>query len=70
MSFTFTLPSASLYQAAQVEMVILPGVDGFFGVMPNYVPTIAELSSLPCMSIALQHVCFLSFRESTRRGAC
>jgi len=24
-------------------MVILPGVDGFFGVMPSYVPTVAEL---------------------------
>jgi len=43
MSFDFTLPSATLYSEAPVEMVILPGVDGQFGVMPNYVPTIAEL---------------------------
>eukprot|EP00967_Tisochrysis_lutea_P090240 scaffold128971_cov31-Tisochrysis_lutea.AAC.3 len=43
LSLTFTLPSACLYEAAPVEMVILPGVDGIFGVMPNHVPTIAEL---------------------------
>src|SRR6056297_1127604 len=43
LSLTFTLPSACLYDTAPVEMVILPGVDGIFGVMPNHVPTIAEL---------------------------
>merc|ERR1719504_529866 len=43
MSFSFTLPAATLYAEVPVEMVILPGVDGQFGVMPNYVPTIAEL---------------------------
>jgi len=43
MSFTFTLPSKSLYQDVPVEMVILPGNDGQFGAMPTHVPTIAEL---------------------------
>jgi F-type H+-transporting ATPase subunit delta len=43
LSLTFTLPKACLYDTAPVEMVILPGVDGIFGVMPNHVPTIAEL---------------------------
>ena len=30
-------------QEAAVEMVILPGGDGMFGVMPSHVPTISEL---------------------------
>jgi F-type H+-transporting ATPase subunit delta len=43
MSFTFTLPSKSLYENMPVEMVILPGNDGQFGAMASHVPTIAEL---------------------------
>jgi len=43
LSLTFTVPSKSLYDAEPVEMVILPGGDGMYGVMPNHVPTIAEL---------------------------
>ena len=43
MKFSFTLPEKSLYEAAPVEMVIVPGLDGFFGLMPAHVPTIAEL---------------------------
>ena len=43
MTFSFTVPSESIYDSAPVEMVILPGGDGQFGVMPNHVPTIAEL---------------------------
>jgi len=41
--FTLTDPASCIFEAAPVEMVILPGVDGQFGVMPNHVPTIAEL---------------------------
>ena len=43
LEFTFTVPSHSLYESANVEMVILPGGDGMYGVMPNHVPTVAEL---------------------------
>merc|ERR1719203_2094586 len=43
MTFNFTLPTQSLYEDASVEQVILPGIDGMFGVMPNHVPTVAEL---------------------------
>ena len=40
---TFTVPDKALYEGVPVEMAILPGGDGMFGVMPNHVPTIAEL---------------------------
>jgi len=43
LTFSFTVPTDSLYDNAAVEMVILPSSDGQFGVMPNHVPTIAEL---------------------------
>ena len=43
LTLNFTVPEKSLYDNVQVEMVILPGGDGQFGVMPNHVPTIAEL---------------------------
>ena len=37
------MPNKALYQDAKVEMVILPGGDGQFGVMPSHVPTITEV---------------------------
>lgn len=43
LTLNFNLPSKSLYSEASVEMVILPGGDGMFGVMPSHVPTITEL---------------------------
>ena len=43
LELTFTVPSKALYEGANVEMVILPGGDGMYGVMPNHVPTVAEL---------------------------
>ena len=43
MLLSFTVPEKSLYDSTPVEMVILPGGDGQFGVMPNHVPTISEL---------------------------
>ena len=43
MLLSFTVPDKSLYESTPVEMVILPGGDGQFGVMPNHVPTISEL---------------------------
>ena len=43
LTLNFTVPSGSLYESAAVEMVILPGGDGQFGVMPSHVPTITEL---------------------------
>jgi len=43
MTFKFVLPTQTLYNDAPVEMVILPGTDGEFGVMANHVPTIASL---------------------------
>lgn len=43
LKLTFTLPSKTLYLSAPVEMVILPGSDGEFGVMPSHVPTITML---------------------------
>ena len=39
----FTMPDKALYEGVPVEMALLPGGDGMFGVMPNHVPTIAEL---------------------------
>ena len=43
MEFTFANPEGELYSKAAVEMVIVPGGDGLFGIMPDHVPTIAEL---------------------------
>lgn len=43
MEFSFANPSGELYSKAAVEMVIVPGGDGLFGIMPDHVPTIAEL---------------------------
>merc|ERR1719440_23716 len=43
MALNFALPSGTLYEDAPVEMVIVPSTDGMFGIMPNHVPTIAEL---------------------------
>ena len=43
MTFNFAMPDKTLYEGANVEMVIVPGVDGFFGITPGHVPTIAEL---------------------------
>ena len=43
MTFNFAMPDKTLYEKANVEMVIVPGVDGFFGITPGHVPTIAEL---------------------------
>lgn len=43
LTLNFALPSKTLYTEANVEMVILPGGDGMFGVMANHVPTITEL---------------------------
>jgi len=37
------VPTKALYEGAGVEMVILPGGDGQFGVMPGHVPTITEV---------------------------
>ena len=39
----FTMPDKALYEGVPVEMALLPGGDGMFGVMPTHVPTIAEL---------------------------
>ena len=43
LTLNFTLPSKGLYVNTPVEMVILPGSDGEFGVMPSHVPTISTL---------------------------
>ena len=43
MLLTFTLPKECLYKAKPCEMVMLPSVEGLFGVMQQHVPTIAEL---------------------------
>ncbi|KAL1515905.1 hypothetical protein AB1Y20_002519 [Prymnesium parvum] len=43
LTLNFTLPSKAFYVKAPVEMVMLPGSDGEFGVMPNHVPTITTL---------------------------
>uniref|UniRef100_A0A7S3ESZ6 ATP synthase F1 complex delta/epsilon subunit N-terminal domain-containing protein n=1 Tax=Haptolina ericina TaxID=156174 RepID=A0A7S3ESZ6_9EUKA len=42
-TLNFTLPSRALYVESQVAMVMLPGDDGVFGVMPSHVPTVAQL---------------------------
>merc|ERR1719424_191138 len=43
MTFSLNVPTKSVYSDAPVSMVIVPGGDGVFGVMPDHVPTIAEL---------------------------
>jgi len=43
LTLNFTVPSKAIYSEANVEMVILPGGDGQFGVMPSHVPTITEV---------------------------
>jgi F-type H+-transporting ATPase subunit delta len=43
MELTFTMPEGDLFSSAVVDMVMVPGGDGLFGIMPDHVPTIAEL---------------------------
>jgi F-type H+-transporting ATPase subunit delta len=43
LKFNFSIPSAPIYSAVPVRMVILPGASGVFGVLKDHVPTIAAL---------------------------
>lgn len=40
---TFASPSELVYVKQSVEMVTVPGSSGVFGILPNHVPTVAEL---------------------------
>lgn len=43
MTLNFCLPHETIYHGAQVAQVIIPGVDGEYGVTVNHVPTVAQL---------------------------
>ena len=38
-----TVPASAIYENVPAEMVLVPSVDGVFGILHNHVPTIAEL---------------------------
>lgn len=43
MTLNFCLPHETIYHGAQVSQVIIPGIDGEYGVTVNHVPTVAQL---------------------------
>ena len=43
LSFSLLSPHHSILSKAEVDMVIIPGADGLFGVLPGHVPIITEL---------------------------
>ena len=43
MTLNFCLPHETIYHGAHVAQVIIPGVDGEYGVTVNHVPTVAQL---------------------------
>ncbi len=42
-TLNFSLPHESIYQGAQVYSVIVPGVEGEYGVTANHVPYVAQM---------------------------
>jgi F-type H+-transporting ATPase subunit delta len=44
MTLSFALPHETIYNAAQVESVILPGTEGEYGVTADHVPAVSELA--------------------------
>eukprot|EP00741_Cyanophora_paradoxa_P008820 tig00001376_g8537.t1 len=43
LNLNFVCPHLIIAQNKPVDMVTLPGQDGMFGVLPNHVPTVAQL---------------------------
>lgn len=43
MTLNFCLPHETIYHGAPVAQVIIPGIDGEYGVTVNHVPTVAQL---------------------------
>lgn len=42
-TLNFSVPYESIYNGASVHQVIIPGVEGEYGVTPNHVPYVAQL---------------------------
>ena len=42
-TLNFSVPHENIYNGAQVFQVIIPGVEGEYGVTPNHVPYVAQL---------------------------
>ena len=42
-TLNFSVPHESIYKDASVFQVIIPGVEGEYGVTPNHVPYVAQL---------------------------
>ena len=42
-TLNFSVPYESIYNGASVFQVIIPGVEGEYGVTPNHVPYVAQL---------------------------
>lgn len=42
-TLNFSVPYESIYSGAEVFQVIIPGVEGEYGVTPNHVPYVAQL---------------------------
>ena len=42
-SLNFSVPYESIYNGASVEQVIIPGVEGEYGVTANHVPYVAQM---------------------------
>merc|ERR1719446_1551922 len=45
LNFSLVLPDKALYEKAEVDLVIVPGSAGTFGIMKDHVPTIAQLDA-------------------------
>jgi len=45
LNFSLVLPDKALYDKADVDLVVVPGSAGNFGIMKDHVPTIAQLDA-------------------------
>merc|ERR1711934_1274352 len=45
LKFNLVLPSAALYENAEVDLVVVPATNGAFGIMKDHVPTVAQLDA-------------------------
>merc|ERR1712070_853432 len=45
LTFSLVLPDKAIYEKSEVDLVIVPGTSGAFGIMKDHVPTIAQLDA-------------------------
>merc|ERR1712046_194802 len=45
LTFSLVLPDKAIYEKSEVDLVVVPGSAGAFGIMKDHVPTIAQLDA-------------------------